>query len=141
MNAAQIGIQPLRLVNERTLADPRALPRRNTTAPADPRWVLAVAAARNLEGGRAAIRRPEARDRVTSLARSLGLRAFDSALVIAIVQDAAMRGEPLGGEVAGRLKMISRGSTPARQPGAGTLMAMAAAGAVVLFTALVALVQ
>jgi hypothetical protein len=85
------------------------MPRDNTT---DPRWVLAVAAARQLEGGRAGILTQEGRAHVLRIARLLGLRPFDAALVIAIVQDAARRGEPLGGEVSERLGMVRCDTQP-----------------------------
>jgi hypothetical protein len=110
MAAGALRAGSLRLVNTADAALPRAVPRRNAGAApgdeVDPRWVLAVACTRLLEGGRAAILPVEARERVVRLASHLGLRAFDAALVIAIVQDAARRGEPLGGEVAARLLLL-----------------------------------
>ncbi len=48
---------------------------------------------KSIEGGRAAILRPERRRELFTRATSLGLRPFDATLVIAIVQDAARRGE------------------------------------------------
>lgn len=59
----------------------------------DPRWVFAARVASQLEGGHAAVLRPERRERLLKTARLLGLRAFDASLVIAMVQDAARRGE------------------------------------------------
>ncbi len=58
----------------------------------DARWVLAVRASDAIEGGRAAVIRPEARQRLVSTARTMGLRPFDANLVLAIVQDAAREG-------------------------------------------------
>ncbi|MCC7387510.1 MAG: hypothetical protein IT431_01950, partial [Phycisphaerales bacterium] len=58
----------------------------------DARWVLAVRASEAVEGGRAAVIRPEARQRLVSTARTMGLRPFDANLVLAIVQDAAREG-------------------------------------------------
>jgi hypothetical protein len=55
----------------------------------DPRWVLAVRAAEQLQGTLLA---PEQRDRLVRLGRTLGLSPFDSNLVIAVVQDQARRG-------------------------------------------------
>lgn len=59
----------------------------------DARRVMAVRVSDALEGGRAAILRPEARARLVSSASRMGLRPFDANMVIAIVQDAARRGE------------------------------------------------
>ena len=59
------------------------------TGPADPRWVLALRTAESMEGQ---ILRPEKRERVLRVGGMLGLSAFDSNLVIAIVQDQARRG-------------------------------------------------
>ncbi|MBL0869451.1 MAG: hypothetical protein IBJ18_02625 [Phycisphaerales bacterium] len=58
----------------------------------DVRWILATKAAQAIEGGRAALLRPEARKRLLSEARSMGLRPFDANLVLAIVQDQARIG-------------------------------------------------
>lgn len=76
------------------------------TGPADPRWVLAVRTAEQLEG---ALLRPERRERLIRLGRLLGLSVFDSNLIIAIVQDQARRGHapaycPTAGE--SQLRMI-----------------------------------
>jgi hypothetical protein len=51
--------------------------------------VLAVRVAEALEGP---ILRPEPREKLLRLGRALGLTAFDSNLVIAVVQDQARRG-------------------------------------------------
>ena len=77
----------------------------------DPRWVFALRAALGLSGGRAAILTPDKRRGLDDLARRMGLRPFDAALVIAIVQDAARRGESIadrGGSpaVAARLSLV-----------------------------------
>ncbi|MCW5756046.1 MAG: hypothetical protein KIT54_02300 [Phycisphaeraceae bacterium] len=74
---------------------------------ADARWVLACRVAVSLEGGRAAILRPEARDRLLVQADRMGLRAFDANLIIAIVQDSARCGlEPLGLPTAERVPLV-----------------------------------
>jgi len=79
----------------------------------DARWVLACRVAATLEGGRAAILRPESRDRLLSQATRLGLRQFDANLIIAIVQDSARCGEePLGLATAERLPLIRPAHTP-----------------------------
>lgn len=79
----------------------------------DARWVLACRVAVSLEGGRAAILRPEARDRLLVQAERMGLRPFDANLVIAIVQDSARCGlEPLGLPTAERLPMVRPAHTP-----------------------------
>jgi hypothetical protein len=79
----------------------------------DARWVFACRVATSLEGGRAAILRPEARDRLLAQAGRLGLRPFDANLVIAIVQDSARCGEePLGLSTSERLPLIRPAHTP-----------------------------
>lgn len=59
-------------------------------AATDPRWVLAM---RTNEAMQGAVLPPERRQSLLRLGRVLGLTAFDSNLVIAIVQDRARRGE------------------------------------------------
>lgn len=58
----------------------------------DARWILARRAAEAIEGGRAAILRPEVRARLVATGERLGLRTFDANLVLAIVQDDARSG-------------------------------------------------
>lgn len=70
----------------------------------DPRWVLAVRVHSLLQG---ATLSPEHREHVMQTARLLGVRAFDATLVIALVQDAARRGEALG-STSGALALIRR---------------------------------
>ncbi len=138
MGAAIARAGSLRFEDAAVAAPQRMMPREDT----DPRWVIAVAAARALEGGQEAILPPEDRERVTRLAKSLGLRAFDAALVIAIVQDAARRGEPLGGAAADRLRMVPRADTPAgRVEPVWGLVAGAVVCATVLLAALMAWIQ
>lgn len=62
-----------------------------TLAANDPRWVLAIRVREMMQG---TLLPPEARRRITRLGRLLGLNTFESNLVIAIVQDAARRGQP-----------------------------------------------
>lgn len=85
-------------------------PRRDADAPAldatDARWVFAVRVSQKLEGGRRAILRPENRERLYKDAKALGLRPFDSTLIIAIVQDAARAGHALGPSAAERLTLV-----------------------------------
>jgi hypothetical protein len=59
------------------------------TRPDDPRWLLALRVSESLEGP---ILTHEKRERLLRLGKLLGLSAFDSNLVIAIVQDRARRG-------------------------------------------------
>lgn len=83
----------------------------------DARWVFASRVSESLEGGRAAMLRPERRRRLVDLAQRLGLTHFDASLVIAIVQDSARRGEDMHGPSASpRLVLI-----PARRRQARTL--------------------
>jgi hypothetical protein len=58
-------------------------------SPHDARAILASLAARSIEGGEAAMIRPDVRRRLVARAASMGLRPFDANLVIAIVQDDA----------------------------------------------------
>lgn len=55
----------------------------------DPRWVLAIRTDEKLDG---MLLRPADREVLVRLGRVLGLNAFESNLVIAIVQDQARRG-------------------------------------------------
>jgi len=63
----------------------------------DVRAAFAVEVARAIEGGRAAILRPEVRRALVDAAEGRGLRAFDAHLIIAVVQDAVRRAEPVAG--------------------------------------------
>jgi hypothetical protein len=73
----------------------------------DARWVFAVHVARTLDGGKAAVLSPEKRRELIGGALRMGLRTFDANLVIAIVQDAARRGEsPLSRETEFCLKLV-----------------------------------
>jgi hypothetical protein len=116
----------LRLVNTPVASTPAPLPARHAVSreneraaglsTTDARWAIAAAAAHALEGGTAAVLRPERRERLVKLATSLGLRPFDASLIIAIVQDAARTGQgPLGPIVADRLTLIREPSL-ARTP-------------------------
>ncbi len=55
----------------------------------DPRWVLALRVVEMMEGP---ILEPQRRERLIKLGQSMGLTAFDSNMVIAIMQDQARRG-------------------------------------------------
>lgn len=58
----------------------------------DPRWMVAVETAGQLEGSLLTFER---RRRILALAQRVGVRPFDANLIIAAVQDRARRGEPL----------------------------------------------
>lgn len=78
------------------------------TSPTDPRWVLAIRTAAELNGE---VLPAERRQRLLRLGRLLGLTPFDTNLIIAIVQDQARRGFapeycPLAGER--QLAMVAR---------------------------------
>jgi hypothetical protein len=111
-------------------------------ATSDARWVFAARVASQIEGGRAAILRPERRDRLMRTARALAIRPFDASVIIALVQDTARRGEtppgypPLTPGLAEALRAVpgperGAGSGQARVLGvatlAGALLAAAAA--------------
>jgi len=73
----------------------------------DTRWMLALKVQHALEGGVAAMLRPEVRQRLIADAKHMGLRPFDANLVIAIVQDRTRAGLPVGGpETDSRLAMV-----------------------------------
>src|SRR5436190_12713192 len=142
MSTAPAHAPALRLVNNRDDLIAPALPRghsavrrvtsenraASTIEPRDARWVLAVRTAGVLQGGRAAILRPESRRSLVSFALSMGLRPFDASLVIAIVQDAARAGLPtLGALTEERLLMVHAGPLASDRRGSpGTLLAIAA---------------
>ena len=99
----------------------RAIARENRAAalldPHDARLIVARRAAEVLEGGRAAILRPDRRRRLVRLATDLGLRPFDANLVIAIAQDAAREGRsPTGADAASRLGLVRLPDGTARPP-------------------------
>ena len=80
----------LRLVGSLTADDAVApAPPPPIEDPTDPRWVLALRVAEQLQGP---ILPPDRRERLLRLARVLGLSVFDANLIIAIVQDQARRG-------------------------------------------------
>jgi hypothetical protein len=80
------------------------------TGSTDPRWVLALRAAESLHGAELS---PDRRHRLVRLGRLLGLSAFDSQLIIAIVQEQARRGyapaccPTAGGDELGRIPLPS----------------------------------
>ncbi|MDQ7013548.1 MAG: hypothetical protein Q9O74_06575 [Planctomycetota bacterium] len=81
----------------------------------DARWVTAARASQAIEGGRAAVLRPEVRARLVSSAERMGLRPFDANLVLAIVQDAARQGRTIqDADTIDRLALV-RGRTPSTQ--------------------------
>jgi len=88
-----------------------AIARENISAAAldleDARLVFALRVADRLDAGRAAVLTPEKRSRLMKLSARMGLEPFDASLVIAIVQDAARRGEATGDPLTtGRLKLV-----------------------------------
>jgi len=100
----------------------RGIARENREAAAmqrdDARLVFAQRVAANLEGGKAAILRPEVRQRLLTESASMGLRPFDANLIIAVAQDAAQRGVMTDAcDVLGQLRFVgvaNRGLSPLR---------------------------
>jgi hypothetical protein len=93
----------------------------------DARWILARHAAGQMQGDRAAMLSPERRRELVDLGTRLGLRSFDSNLVLAIVQDAAREGEAMvGPEAQSRLTLVRSAVTTSRWDH-GRLIFMAAA--------------
>ena len=72
--------------------------------PASPHLAFAASIARALEGS---MLTPERRESLVLEAQSLGLRAFDANLVIAVVQDRARRGESTE-DITGPISVLSR---------------------------------
>lgn len=94
----------------------RQAARNPTLEPTDPRWVLAVRTRTQLQG---AVLTPEKRERLMRLANLMGLRPFDANVVIAVVQDAARRGEPLS-SVTDSLSVLPK-ADPSRHRQSGLL--------------------
>lgn len=125
------GNRPVQPARKRVAAVSRPIGPFPTLAATDPRWVLALRAADELQGGRAALLTPERRRALLVLAGRMGLRPFDASLVIAIVQDAARAGQdPLGSLSESRLALVpSAHAHPARTvPAVGLLLISAALG-------------
>ncbi len=95
----------------------------------DVRALVYRAAAESIEGGAAAILRPEKRRAIVDLATSKGLRPFDANLVIAIAQDEARRGEGARTTATGDAAPALLGAIPpaarAREWTAGRILAIA----------------
>lgn len=89
----------------------------------DARWVLAIRVGQAIEGGRQAMLSPERRRRLIREGQHLGLRDFDTNLIIAIVQDGARTGEGLGYNVEQRLSLIR---VPGRERDARQVMLLIA---------------
>ena len=102
------------------------------TGPSDPRWVLAVRTAEAIDSG---VLAPEKRETLTRLGKLLGLRPFDTSLVIAIVQDQARRGYapeycPTAGEPQLRMVPLPQHGRTKMQRALGTAAAVVAVIAV-----------
>lgn len=102
--------------------------------PRDPLWVLAEHAAASIEGGRAAVLPPERRAKLLAMGTRLGLRPFDSHLVIAIVQDSARTGERVGDGAQRRLGLLRRegGRDAGRGSGLEILLRLAMAALIAI---------
>lgn len=104
----------------------------------DARIAFALRVADALDGGRAAILTPESRRALLRASARMGLPAFDASLVIAIVQDAARRGETTQDPMtAGRLRLVK----PARRPSLDGVLLPAAAAIVLAAIALLSMVS
>ncbi len=103
----------------------------------DARWIFALDVAGQLQGGRAALLAPERRRQLVARAVHAGLRPFDANLVIAVVQEAARRGECVTSDAfGGRLAVIH----PARpRHGAGGAWLKLAASVAVAVLAVLAM--
>ncbi len=97
-------------------------------AASDARWVLAIRVGQAIEGGRQAMLSPEKRRRLLREGQMLGLRDFDSNLIIAIVQDGARTGEGIGYNVERRLSLIR---APSRERSGRQILLLAAMSLVI----------
>jgi len=131
-------VQPARRIGQ-IQAEPGINPAVPVPAATDPRWVLAVRAASQIQGGSAALLTPERRRGLLVLATQMGLRPFDASLVIAIVQDSARAGhDPLGITTESRLALVP--APPVRQARHASVASLLAASiglAAAMFLALV----
>ena len=114
----------------------------NTSAAAlsldDARIAFALRVADRLDGGRAAILTPEARRRLLRESTRMGLEPFDASLVIAIVQDAARRGETAENPMTtGRLKLVK----PARKRSLDGVLLPAATAIILALIAFVSMMS
>lgn len=110
--------------------------------PDDARAILAARVSESIEGGRAAVLPPTARRNLVAVGAALGLRPFDTSLVIAIVQDRARAGAPQPGADDGRLSMIPVANAtpdvvPTGRRAMVTVLLAAGALALAMFAALV----
>ena len=147
------GDHPSQSPGPSTRQDRRDIARENHAAssldPADVRWELASRVQHSLEGGNAAILRPERRRELIAAAVGRGMRPFDANLVIAIVQDAARRGEcvsPRKGAGPSRATPnfaavldLVRKAEPADDDRTGVMMAAVAVGLVIVMALIVLL--
>lgn len=106
---------------------------------ADARAIFAQGVERNLEGGRAAILRPENRRRLLTHAAELGLRTFDASLIIAIAQDAARRSRAPRSDPRLRLVHPPERAPSSRGPWVAMIAALTLGGAIL--AALIAVVR
>ncbi|MCE7973785.1 MAG: hypothetical protein DYG92_05565 [Leptolyngbya sp. PLA1] len=136
----------LRLVRAQDLPEPARAARRDVArenheaalAADDARAAFAIEVARAIEGGRAAILRPEVRRSLVEAAQGRGLRPFDANLIIAVVQDAVRREAPVS-SIDRTLRVIPRPG--GANVGSWALWAFAAATGLAIFAGLVALVS
>lgn len=118
------GQPRLRLVGAKAVVKPDLTPTQGTAiiGTSDPRWVLAVRVAEQLDG---TVLPPEKRDRLLKMGKMFGLTAFDANLIIAIVQDQARRGYapahcPTAGEP--QLRMVPPPQSPKWMTGPRTFL-------------------
>jgi len=104
----------------------------------DARAAFAIEVARSIEGGRAALLRPEVRRSLVQAAQGKGLRPFDANLIIAVVQDAVRREAPVS-SIDPTLRVIPRPGVGGTAP--WVMWAFAGVAGLAIFGVLVALVS
>lgn len=140
LTAARVGTSPVpgfvHPGSSRTAPSPSGDVRREMLAASclsqdDARLILARRAAEAIEGGAIARLAPARRRGLERLATKLGLRAFDTNLVIAIAQDAARSSDPIDStSVCGRLNLVGGPTRRAVMPARATIWTLLAAATI-----------
>ncbi|MEL6330442.1 MAG: hypothetical protein AAFR38_12355 [Planctomycetota bacterium] len=99
---------------QRRASRPRIKPTPAPVAPARAAEAFLALATARLEGGRAAVLRPERRDELARVGERIGLSGFDTQLLIAFAQDRARRGLEHNADLPPAIAAIDRQKPGAR---------------------------